>query len=94
MRNINVLATSTKLVSYYVRRISRLRKKKLVTGWVTVFARANHLGISPSHLGQLSLLPHARQEIGTGQSAVMLCGCRGGGTGWLIPVVDKRVGGR
>jgi len=44
---------------------------------VAVFGRANNLGISPSHLGnlgQLSLLPYAGQEMSTGQSVVMLCG--------------------
>jgi len=35
---------------------------------------ANHLGISPSHLSQLSLQPCAEWEMSTGQSAVMLCG--------------------
>ena len=34
----------------------------------------NHLNISPSRLGQLSLLPSAGRELTTGQSAVMLCG--------------------
>ena len=42
-------------------------------GWVTVFGRAKHLGISPSHLGQLSLLTYAGREMSTGQNAVMLC---------------------
>ena len=32
---------------------------RLVLGWVTVFRWANHLGVSPSHPGQLSLLPSA-----------------------------------
>jgi len=59
---------------------------------VTVFGRSNHLSISPSHPGQLSLLPYAEREMSTGQSAVMLCGW-GVKTGWLIPYVDKRVGG-
>jgi len=36
--------------------------------------RINHLSISPSHLGQLSLLPSAGREMSTSQSAVMLCG--------------------
>jgi len=62
-------------------------------GWVTVFGRANHLGISPSHLGQLSLLPYAGRKMGIDQSAVMLCGW-GVKMGWLIPYVDKREGGR
>ena len=50
------------------------RPPRLILGWVTVFGRANHLGISPSHPGQLSLLPYAGREMSTGQSAVMLCG--------------------
>jgi len=40
---------------------------------------SNHLSISPSQPGQLSLslLPSARREMGTNQSAVSvtLCGC-------------------
>jgi len=61
---------------------------------VTVFGRANHIGISPSHLlGQLSILLYAGREMSSGQSAVMLCGW-GVKAGWLIPLVDKRVGGR
>jgi len=47
---------------------------RLVQGWVTVIRQANHLGISPSHLGQLSFLPYAGQEISTGQGAMVLCG--------------------
>jgi len=35
--------------------------------------RINHLSISPSHPGQLSLLPSAGREMSTSQSAVMLC---------------------
>ena len=50
------------------------RSPRLVLGWVTVFERANHLGISPSHLRQLSLLLSARHEMSTGQGAVMLFG--------------------
>jgi len=34
----------------------------------------DHLSISPSHPGQLSLLPSAGREMSTSQSAVMLCG--------------------
>jgi len=69
------------------------RPPPLVLGWVTVFGRINHLGILPSHLGQLSLLPYAGREMSTGQSAVMLCSWRVKAE-WLIPYVDKRVGGR
>jgi len=69
------------------------RPPRLVLGWVTVFGQANHLGISPSHVGQLSLLPYTGREMSAGQSAVMLC-CWGVKAGWLIPLVDKRVGGR
>jgi len=71
------------------------RPPRLILGRVTVFGRANHLGISPSHTapGQLSLLPSAGREMSAGQSAVMLCGW-GTKAVWLIPYVDKRVGGR
>ena len=61
-------------------------------GSVTVFGRVNHLSISPSHTGQLSLLPLAGREMSTDRSAVMLCGW-GVKTGWLIQLVYKRVGG-
>jgi len=50
------------------------RPPRLVPGWVTVFGRANHLSISPSHPGQLSLLPSAGREMSSSQSAVTLCG--------------------
>ena len=46
------------------------------TRWVTVFGRANQLGILPSHLCLLSFPPYAGREMSTGQSAVMLCGLR------------------
>jgi len=42
---------------------------------------------------QLSLLFSVGQKMSAGQSAVMLCGW-GVKAGWLIPLVDKRVGGR
>ena len=52
-------------------------------------------GIPPqyvtSHASQLSLLPFAGREMSTGQSAAMLCGCKGRR---LIPFVDKRVGAK
>ena len=51
-----------------------LRRARLVLGWVTVFGQAIHLSISPNHLGQLSLIPYARREMSTSQSAVTLCG--------------------
>ena len=60
--------------------------------WVTVFGRANHLSISPRDPGQLSLLPSAGREMTPSPSAVMLCGW-GVKAGWLVPYVDKRVGG-
>jgi len=56
---------------------------------VTVFGQTNHLGISPSHLGQLNLLPSAGREMSTRHSAMMLYGW-GAKAGWLIPYVDKR----
>ena len=55
------------------------RPPPLVLGWATVFGRANHLGISPSHLDQLSLLPCAVRKMSTRQSVVILCGWQGGG---------------
>ena len=45
------------------------------------------------HTGQLSLLPLAGREMSTVQRAMMLCGW-GVKAGWLIPFVDKRVGGK
>jgi len=44
------------------------RRSRLVLGWVTVFGRANDLGISHPH--QLSLLPSAGREVSIGQSAL------------------------
>ena len=49
-----------------------LRRAWLVLGWVTVW-QTNHLSISPSDPGQLSLLPFGGREMSTSQSAVMLC---------------------
>ena len=46
-----------------------------------------------SHPGQLSLLPSMGREMSTGQSAVMAA-TGGQKAGWLIPFVDKRVGGK
>jgi len=51
-----------------------VRRAQLVLGWVTVFGGANHLSISPSHSGQLSLLPSVGREMSTSQNVVMLCG--------------------
>ena len=51
-----------------------VRRARLVLGWVTRLWRTNHLSISPSHPGQLSLLPSAGREMSTSQSAMMLCG--------------------
>jgi len=46
-----------------------------------------------SHSGQLSLLPSADRKMSTGQSGMMLCDWQSRQV-WLIPPVDKRVGGR
>ena len=43
--------------------------------------------------GQLSLLPSAGREMSSGRRSVMLRGW-GVKARWLIPYVDKRVGGR
>ena len=72
-------------------------QRLILDGWVTVFGRANHLSISPSHPSQLSLLPSSRREMSTGQSAVMLCGWglkAGNGSfrmwwsGWQVKLCD------
>jgi len=70
---------------------SRLRT---ATGWVTVFEWGNHLSNLLSH--QLSLL-YAQWDIGNEYQPK--CGVaqqsRGVQVGiWLIPLADKRVGGR
>jgi len=64
---------------------------RLVLGWVTVFGLANHLSISRSHPGQLSLVLSAGQEMSTGQSAVMLCGW-GVKAGMVYPIRVKTRG--
>ena len=43
------------------------------TGMGDHLRRINHLSISSSHIGQLSLLPSAGRKMSTSQSAVMLC---------------------
>jgi len=48
------------------------RPPRIVLGWVTVCGRANHLSISTSHPGKLSLLPVVGWEMSTIQSVVML----------------------
>ena len=60
---------------------------------MTVFGWRDHLGILPSYLGQLSLLPYVGQELSTSQSVLMLCGW-GVKAGWFIPLVDKRLTGK
>jgi len=49
---------------------------RLILGWVTISGRTNHLSVSSSHPGQLSLLPSVGREMSTSQSVVMLCGWR------------------
>ena len=55
------------------------------------------VGMPPPYVtsqpGQLSLLPSVERGMSIGQCVVMRCGC-GVKAGWLIPFVDKRVGGR
>jgi len=46
----------------------------LPLGWVTVFVQINHLSISPSQSGHLSLLPSVGREMSTGQSEVTFYG--------------------
>jgi len=61
---------------------------------VTVFGQANHLSMQPAtHANSASYTLYAEREMSTTHSAVTLCdwGVKGG---WLIPYVNKRVGGR
>jgi len=46
-----------------------------------------------SHSGQLSLQPSVGRKMSSGESAMTLCGW-GVKAGIIIPLVDKRVGGR
>jgi len=46
---------------------------RVSTGMGDRLWQINHLSISPSHSGHLSLLPSAGREMSTSQSAVMLC---------------------
>ena len=73
-----------------------LCRARLVEGWVTVFGGQTTSVFSPSHPGQLSLLPSAGREMSTSQSAVMLCcwGVKAGMVHCFILFVDKRVGCR
>jgi len=67
-----------------------LRGVRLVPRWVIIFGKPARY--ATSRPGELSLLPYTGREMSTGQSAVMLSGC-GATAGWLIPYLDKRVGG-
>jgi len=46
----------------------------LPLGWVTVFVQIDHLSISPSQPGLVSLLPSVGLEMSTGQSEVTFYG--------------------
>jgi len=80
---IGILAHHTFMVAAWrsgnvVGRINEvtLRRARLVpgTGMGDRLRQTNHLSISPSHPGQLSLLPSAGRAMSASQSAVMLCG--------------------
>ena len=49
-----------------------VRRVRLVLGWVTIFWQLNHLSISPSHPGQLSLLLSAGRETSIRQCGAAL----------------------
>jgi len=49
-----------------------VRRARLVLGWVTIFWQVNHLSISPSHPGQLSLLPSVGRETSISQCGAVL----------------------
>ena len=73
-----------------------VRRARLVLRWMTVFDGHSTLVYSlPSHTRQLSFLPSAGREMSTDQrdgDALRLG--TGYVTGWFIPRVDKRAGGR
>jgi len=46
----------------------------LIPGRCDKYWDANHISISPSHLGQLSLLPSAARKMSARKSAATLCG--------------------
>jgi len=60
---------------------------------VNVRPPANHLNISPSHQGRLSLLLSAGREMSTSQSAARLRRWGFKMQVWFIPPVDKRTCG-
>jgi len=62
-----------------------------VLGWVTVFGRANHLGVQPARLIQPPTLSWTGNEYRPGCDDALQLGVK---AGWLIPFVNKRVGGR
>jgi len=52
-----------------------LRRARLVPGWVTVFGRANHLGMQPATQANSASYPTPDgKRVPAGKSAVMLCG--------------------
>jgi len=76
----------------------RLNGRELFPGRRTIYrsvctVMGDYLPRYVSHSGQLSLLAYVEREMSTGQHAVMLCGW-GVKAEWLIPFVDKHVGGR
>ena len=57
-----------------INEVTLRRVRPVSTGMGDRLRGINHISISPSHLGQLSLLPLAVREMSTSQSAVMLFG--------------------
>jgi len=64
----------------------------LVLGWLTAFGRHTTSVYVTDHIGQLSLLPSVGREMRTAKVGDALR--PEVKAGWLIPFVDKRVGGR
>jgi len=88
-----VTVSSVSHISFTIVHVNKviLCRACLVLRWMTVCRYTSSCVTNQS--GQLSLLPSAGWEMSTGQSVVTLCS-RGVKAGWLIPLVDKRVGGR
>jgi len=57
-----------------IRLVSYSMSGPVSTGMGDHLRQINHLSISPSHPGQLSLLPSVGREMSTSQSTVMLYG--------------------
>jgi len=92
--NTNVAAWLSGSALVSINELVTLRRARLVLRWVTVCERVNHLCISPSHPGQLSLLPSAGPARTVNEYQPKCSDVLRLGQVWFIPLLDKRVAGR